>query len=77
MSTLAADEKGLIVTCPNCSTRNRAPYEKLNEQFRCRNCHYQLSLAGEDEGAVQASAPSSGKNNSVVAYKLLQRMTSE
>ena len=47
MSTLAADEKGLIVTCPNCSTRNRAPYQKLNEPFRCRNCHHELSLAGE------------------------------
>ena len=47
MSTLAADEKGLVFTCPNCSTRNRAPYQKLTEPFRCRNCHHELSLIGE------------------------------
>ena len=47
MSTLAADEKGLIATCPSCSTRNRAPYQKLKDPFRCRNCHHTLSLAGE------------------------------
>lgn len=47
MSNLAADERGLIVACPHCKQRNRAPFEKLKEPFRCKKCHHELQLVGE------------------------------
>jgi len=47
MSNLSVDERGLIVTCPHCSTRNRAPYAKLKEPFRCSKCQNPLQLIGE------------------------------
>ena len=47
MGNLSADERGLIVPCPHCGARNRAPYQKLKEPFRCSKCHNQLHIIGE------------------------------
>ena len=32
------DERGLIVTCEQCGTRNRLGYARLGETFRCGKC---------------------------------------
>ena len=47
MSEIAVDNRGLILTCPNCQQRNRAVFEKLEEPFRCSKCRHELELVGE------------------------------
>src|SRR4051794_22301008 len=37
------DDRGLIVTCPVCSTRNRLLYERLGQSVRCAQCKNALS----------------------------------
>jgi thioredoxin 2 len=44
MSTLAIDEKGLLVTCQNCGTTNRLAHERLAATVRCGQCKQALSL---------------------------------
>src|SRR5436853_765705 len=44
MTAIETDERGLLVACPNCGKRNRMEYERLGQQFRCGNCHTELSL---------------------------------
>jgi thioredoxin 2 len=45
--TIEADERGLLVTCPHCSKRNRMTYERLGQTFRCGRCHAELRPPGE------------------------------
>ena len=47
MSVIDLDERGLILTCPNCQQRNRVVYERSSDRFRCSKCQNQLSLPGE------------------------------
>jgi thioredoxin 2 len=47
MNNIQPDERGLILTCPNCQQRNRVVYGKSNSPFRCSKCHHQLELLGE------------------------------
>jgi thioredoxin 2 len=51
MNTVAeaieTDERGLLVTCPNCSKRNRMTYERLGQTFRCGQCHTELPAPSE------------------------------
>jgi thioredoxin 2 len=42
MSTVEADERGLIVTCPTCGQRNRMRWEGLDRTFRCPKCQTEL-----------------------------------
>jgi thioredoxin 2 len=42
MSRIETDERGLLVTCPNCGKRNRMAYDRLGQTFRCSNCHQDL-----------------------------------
>src|ERR1700761_4578295 len=42
MNTMELNESGLLLTCPSCGRRNRMPYEKLGQTFRCGNCHAEL-----------------------------------
>ncbi len=44
---IEADERGLVLGCPQCGRRNRASYERLGQTFRCRQCHATLSPAAE------------------------------
>ena len=47
MNNIEPDERGLILTCPNCQQRNRVVYERSNAPLRCSKCHHQLGLLGE------------------------------
>ena len=42
MNHIGTDDRGLLVTCPNCDKRNRMAYERLGQTFRCSNCHQDL-----------------------------------
>ena len=39
-----------LITCPNCSAKNRIPYDKLHLSPKCGRCGQ--SLAGKTTGAV-------------------------
>ena len=45
--SLETDEKGLLVQCPNCATRNRLRYEGFGRTFRCGNCKTELHSPAE------------------------------
>jgi thioredoxin 2 len=40
--TTSFDDRGLIVTCPSCSTRNRLLYARLGQAVRCGQCKQAL-----------------------------------
>jgi thioredoxin 2 len=45
MSNTSADNRGLIVTCPKCGTRNRVPFSA--REARCAACKTTLPPIGE------------------------------
>jgi thioredoxin 2 len=47
MSTIQLDERGLLLSCPQCGRRNRMTYERLGQDFRCGNCHTELGPPAE------------------------------
>jgi thioredoxin 2 len=47
MNTIELNEQGLLATCPSCGRRNRLPYERLGQTFRCGHCHTGLRPPGE------------------------------
>lgn len=48
MNMIEADDRGLILACPNCSQSNRLPYERLSgHKFRCTQCSTELQLPTE------------------------------
>jgi thioredoxin 2 len=49
----ALDDRGILLACPQCGTRNRLAYEKLGQAFRCGQCH--LELSPPDEPVVVGS----------------------
>ena len=44
MANLALDDRGIVVTCPNCGKRNRLAFAKLGEAVRCGQCKQPLAL---------------------------------
>jgi thioredoxin 2 len=46
-SSFQLSERGLLVACSHCGSRNRMPYEQLAREFRCGNCHAQLASPAE------------------------------
>jgi thioredoxin 2 len=44
MSVLNADDRGVIVTCPSCRTKNRLAFGRLGQPQRCAKCHTDLTL---------------------------------
>jgi len=40
---METDEHGLLVSCPQCSQRNRLRYERFGSTFRCGKCRAELS----------------------------------
>jgi thioredoxin 2 len=40
---LNIDDRGIIVPCPNCGTKNRLAFEQLGQAVRCANCKQALS----------------------------------
>jgi thioredoxin 2 len=50
------DERGLIVSCPQCEKRNRLTYERLGQTFRCGGCHTELEVPREPIEASSQTA---------------------
>jgi thioredoxin 2 len=46
-STLELDDRGVIVPCPKCSTRNRLAYEKLGDAVQCGQCKQPIKVPQE------------------------------
>ena len=44
---IVPDDRGLILTCPQCGQRNRMIYERLGRTFRCSKCQTELRSAGD------------------------------
>jgi thioredoxin 2 len=47
MSTIQLDDRGLLLSCPQCGRRNRMVYERLGGVFRCGDCHTELRSPAE------------------------------
>jgi thioredoxin 2 len=45
-STVAMDERGLVVACEKCGQKNRLVYERLDDQVRCGQCKEKLPPPG-------------------------------
>lgn len=46
-STLELDDRGVIVTCANCSRKNRLTYERLGDAVQCGQCKQAITSAAE------------------------------
>ena len=44
MASLLSDDRGIIVACPSCGTRNRLAFDRLGRATRCARCHSDLAL---------------------------------
>jgi thioredoxin 2 len=42
VNTMEADERGLLLACPNCGKGNRLKHERLGQTFRCGQCKSEL-----------------------------------
>ncbi len=47
MNMLTIDERGVVITCPQCGGRNRLAYDRLGESFRCGKCRTELPPPSE------------------------------
>jgi len=47
MSSLKLDEKGVILSCPQCGQRNRIPFHLLGETGACGKCQTVLAAPSE------------------------------
>jgi thioredoxin 2 len=56
VDSIDTDERGLLVTCPHCSKRNRMTYERLGQTFRCGQCHTDLPSPAEPLHITSESA---------------------
>jgi thioredoxin 2 len=45
--SIDADERGLLVHCPQCNHRNRMQYERLGQKFRCGSCQTELEAPND------------------------------
>ena len=45
LETTNADERGLVLRCPQCGQRNRVSYESVGGLARCGQCHADLPPA--------------------------------
>ena len=46
-ATLELDDRGVIVPCPSCSTKNRLAYEKLGDAVQCGQCKQPIKVPQE------------------------------
>lgn len=46
MSSLALDDRGVLIPCPSCGTINRLRYAAVERRTRCGKCHTTLPLPG-------------------------------
>jgi thioredoxin 2 len=54
MATLDTDDRGAVVACSACGQKNRIPFDKLGDRFRCGRCKHEASAAATplDVGSV-------------------------
>lgn len=46
-SRLELDDRGVIVTCANCNTKNRLAYERLGDSVQCGQCKQPITAPAE------------------------------
>ena len=49
MSALPLDDRGAILSCPQCGTKNRIPFERLGETGHCGKCKADLTVTSPVE----------------------------
>jgi thioredoxin 2 len=49
------DDRGVILTCPQCGQKNRLAYERLSEPVRCGKCKTELTPPAEPVEIAQAA----------------------
>ena len=42
MAVLESDDRGAVMACPACGQKNRLPFAKLAETFRCGKCKQEM-----------------------------------
>ena len=47
MTPVQIDDRGLLLTCPQCGQRNRLRYDRLGRALRCGKCRTTLPISGE------------------------------
>jgi thioredoxin 2 len=47
MNEIELDDRGILVSCPQCGKRNRLKYERVGGVFRCGQCGRELPSLGE------------------------------
>jgi thioredoxin 2 len=53
---LSSDDRGVLVTCPNCGQVNRQGYQHLNRTIRCAKCHSNLPKPAAPVDVASAAA---------------------
>ena len=53
---LSSDDRGVLVTCPNCGQVNRQGYQHLNRTIRCAKCHTNLPKPAAPVEVASAAA---------------------
>jgi thioredoxin 2 len=43
MATFQLDDRGIVISCPACSQKNRLRFERIGEMVRCGSCKGELS----------------------------------
>jgi thioredoxin 2 len=66
MSILNSDDRGVIVTCPSCGTRNRLTFDRLGQATRCAKCHTDIALPSTPQ-----EVDSSAQFDTLVAHSAL------
>src|SRR5688572_27224969 len=56
MHTIDLDDRGLLLSCPQCGQRNRVTYERLGQTFRCGKCRTELRAPDEPVEVKSESA---------------------
>jgi thioredoxin 2 len=46
MAIAELDDRGIIVTCPECGQKNRLAYDRLAGSVRCGKCKHELAAPG-------------------------------
>jgi thioredoxin 2 len=55
MSSLVSDDRGVIVACPSCGTKNRLAFDRLGRPTRCAKCHTDLALPATPQEVVSSA----------------------
>lgn len=56
MSSLSSDHKGVIISCPKCSKKNRIPFGRLTEEATCGSCQTTIPAIAQTVDIPEAAA---------------------